>query len=68
FVDPQDANVLYTVSTAMYRSTNGGITFHAFKGAPGGEDYHSLWIDPQNGKRMEVASDQGASVTLDGGR
>ncbi len=68
FVDPQDANILYTVSTAMYRSTNGGVTFHAFKGAPGGEDYHSLWIDPQNDARMEVASDQGASVTLDGGR
>jgi len=68
FVDPQNANILYTVSTAMYRSTNGGVTFHAFKGAPGGEDYHSLWIDPRNAARMEVASDQGASVTLDGGR
>jgi photosystem II stability/assembly factor-like uncharacterized protein len=68
FVDPQNDNVLYTVSTAMYRSTNGGVTFHAFKGAPGGEDYHSLWIDPRNAARMEVASDQGASVTLDGGR
>ena len=68
FVDPQNDNVLYTVSTAMYRSTNGGVTFHAFKGAPGGEDYHSLWIDPRNGARMEVASDQGASVTLDDGR
>ncbi len=68
FVDPQNDNVVYTVSTAMYRSTDGGVTFHAFKGAPGGEDYHSLWIDPRNGARMEVASDQGASVTLDGGR
>ena len=68
FVDPRNDNVLYTVSTAMYRSTNGGVTFHAFKGAPGGEDYHSLWIDPRNAARMEVASDQGASVTLDGGR
>ncbi|MHB1815696.1 MAG: WD40/YVTN/BNR-like repeat-containing protein [Steroidobacteraceae bacterium] len=68
FVDPQNANILYTVSTAMYRSTDGGVTFHAFKGAPGGEDYHSLWIDPRNAARMEVASDQGASVTLDGGR
>ena len=68
FVDPQNDNVVYTVSTAMYRSTNGGVTFHAFKGAPGGEDYHSLWIDPRNAARMEVASDQGASVTLDGGR
>jgi photosystem II stability/assembly factor-like uncharacterized protein len=68
FVDPQNPNILYTVSTAMYRSTNGGVTFHAFKGAPGGEDYHKLWIDPHNGNRMLVGADQGASVTQDGGR
>ncbi|MHB1544690.1 MAG: WD40/YVTN/BNR-like repeat-containing protein [Gammaproteobacteria bacterium] len=68
FLDPQNPNILYTVSTAMYRSTNGGVTFHSFKGAPGGEDYHSLWIDPHNATRMEVASDQGASVTINGGR
>jgi photosystem II stability/assembly factor-like uncharacterized protein len=68
FVDPQNPDIVYTVSTAMYRSTDGGITFHAYKGAPGGEDYHKLWIDPTNGKRMVVGADQGASVTLDDGR
>ena len=67
FVDSQNPDILYTVSTAMYRSTDGGVTFHAFKGAPGGEDYHKLWIDPTNGRRMLVGADQGASVTLDGG-
>ena len=67
FVDSQNADVVYTVSTAMYRSTDGGVTFHAFKGAPGGEDYHKVWIDPTNGGRMVVGADQGASVTLDGG-
>jgi photosystem II stability/assembly factor-like uncharacterized protein len=67
FVDSQNPDILYTVSTAFYRSTDGGVTFHAFKGAPGGEDYHKLWIDPTNGKRMVVGADQGASVTLDGG-
>jgi hypothetical protein len=51
----------------MYRSTDGGVTFQPFKGAPGGEDYHKLWIDPTNGNRMLVGSDQGASVTLDDG-
>ena len=51
----------------MYRSTDGGVTFQPFKGAPGGEDYHKLWIDPTNGHRMLVGSDQGASVTLDNG-
>jgi photosystem II stability/assembly factor-like uncharacterized protein len=68
FVDSQNPDILYTVSTAMYRSTDGGVTFEPFKGAPGGEDYHKLWIDPTNGKRMLVGSDQGASVTLDSGK
>ncbi len=68
FVDSQNPDILYTMSTAMYRSTDGGATFQPFKGAPGGEDYHKLWIDPTNGHRMLVGSDQGASVTLDDGR
>ncbi|HEX3986302.1 MAG TPA: hypothetical protein VHX13_06790 [Acidobacteriaceae bacterium] len=68
FVDSQNPDILYTVSTAMYRSTDGGATFEPFKGAPGGEDYHKLWIDPTNGKRMLVGSDQGATVTLDDGK
>ncbi len=67
FVDSQNPDIVYTVSTAMYRSTDGGVTFHAFKGAPGGEDYHNAWIDPTNGRRMVIGADQGASVTLDGG-
>ncbi len=68
FVDSQNPDILYTMSTAMYRSTDGGKTFQPFKGAPGGEDYHKLWIDPTNGHRMLVGSDQGASVTLDDGK
>jgi photosystem II stability/assembly factor-like uncharacterized protein len=67
FVDSQNPDILYTMSTAMYRSTDGGKTFQPFKGAPGGEDYHKLWIDPSNGHRMLVGSDQGASATLDDG-
>ena len=67
FVDSQNPDILYTMSTAMYRSVDGGKTFQAFKGAPGGEDYHKLWIDPTNGHRMLVGSDQGASVTVDDG-
>ncbi|HEV2304556.1 MAG TPA: hypothetical protein VGR93_03485 [Candidatus Acidoferrales bacterium] len=68
FVDSQNPDIVYTVSTAMYRSIDGGVTFHAFKGAPGGEDYHKVWIDPTNGKRILVGTDQGASVSLDGGQ
>jgi photosystem II stability/assembly factor-like uncharacterized protein len=68
FVDSQNPDIVYTMSTAMYRSTDGGVTFEPFKGAPGGEDYHKLWIDPINGKHILVGSDQGASITLDDGK
>ena len=67
-VDPKDANVVYACDTALYRSTDGGKTFLPFKGAPGGDDYHRLWIDPGDSRRMIVASDQGAVVTVDGGK
>lgn len=67
YVDPKDPDIVYTISTAAYKSVDGGKTFHAFKGAPGGEDYHPLWIDPTNGERMLFGADQGAAVTLDGG-
>ena len=67
YVDTQNPDIVYTISTAMYRSTDGGATFEAYKGAPGGEDYHKVWIDPTNGKRMAIGADQGATITLDGG-
>jgi photosystem II stability/assembly factor-like uncharacterized protein len=67
-VDPKDADVVYACNTAMYRSTDGGRTFVPVKGAPGGDDYHQLWIDPSDGKRMIVASDQGAVVSVDGAK
>ena len=68
FVDPQNPDVVYVTSIALMRSTNGGETFTSFKGAPGGEDYHMMWIDPTNGQRMLVGADQGPTVTLDGGK
>jgi photosystem II stability/assembly factor-like uncharacterized protein len=68
FVDPANPDIVYVTSIALMRSTDGGATFESFKGAPGGEDYHMLWIDPTNGKRILVGADQGPTVTLDGGR
>jgi len=67
-VDPKNADVVYACDTALYRSTDGGTTFLPFKGAPGGDDYHRLWIDPADARRMIVASDQGAVVSVDGGK
>jgi len=68
FVDPVNPDVVYLPETSIYRSTDGGHTFTSIKGAPGGDDYHVVWIDPQNTQRMILGCDQGASVSLDGGQ
>ncbi|HEY6659601.1 MAG TPA: hypothetical protein VI031_00620 [Pyrinomonadaceae bacterium] len=65
-VDPKNADVVYVMNTSVYRSTDAGKTWTPIKGAPGGDDYHQLWINPDDPKRMIVASDQGAIVTVDG--
>ncbi|MFL5638479.1 MAG: glycoside hydrolase [Gemmatimonadaceae bacterium] len=67
-VDPRNADVVYSANTSTYRSTDGGATFTAVKGAPGGDDYHRIWINPDNPDIMLFASDQGATITTNGGR
>ncbi len=49
-------------------STDGGKTFTAFKGAPGGDDYHRIWINPDNPDIILLAGDQGATITVNGGQ
>ncbi len=66
-VDPKDPDTVYVPNTTTYQSRDGGKTFTAFKGAPGGDDYHELWIDPDEPKRMVLSSDQGTIVTRNGG-
>lgn len=68
FVDPNNPDVLYVAQTSLYRSTDGGKTFEAFVGAPSGDDFHVLWIDPRDSSRMILGVDQGAIVTVDGGK
>lgn len=67
YFDPKNPDIVYTVNTASYQSTDGGNTFTGFKGAPGGDDPQQMWIDPTNGQRMLFGYDQGAIVSLDGG-
>ena len=66
-VDPKDADTVYVPNTSLYRSRDGGKNFVAFKGAPGGDDYHQLWIDPDEPRRMILGTDQGTIVTRNGG-
>ncbi len=66
-VDPKNADIVYVPNTSLYRSVDGGKSFSVFKGDPTGPDYHELWIDPDEPKRMILSCDQGAVVTHNGG-
>ena len=67
-VAPNDENTIYVCNTSMYKSTDGGKNFTAFKGAPGGDDYHSIWINPANPQILLLGVDQGATISVDGGK
>jgi photosystem II stability/assembly factor-like uncharacterized protein len=66
-VDPKNADLVYVPNVSLYRSSDGGRTFTVLKGAPGGDDYRVLWIDPSEPRRMVLGSDQGTNVSVDGG-
>ncbi len=66
-VDPANPDVVYLPDIALYRTADAGKTFTVVRGAPGGDDYHFLWIDPAASSRMILASDQGTTISIDGG-
>ncbi len=66
-VDPKDPDTIIVTDVVTYKSVDGGKTWVPFKGAPGGDDYQNLWINPNDTHIMLLVSDQGAVVTLDGG-
>src|SRR5690242_10291896 len=67
-VDPANPERAYVINTATYRTEDGGKTFVPLKGAPGGDDYHQLWVNPKDGNRMVLSSDQGTVVSVDGAK
>ena len=67
-VSPTDPDLVYTVGQSIHASHDGGKTFEVIRGAPGGDDYHHLWINPQDPRRMAASSDQGTIITVNGGR
>lgn len=66
-VDPKNPDVVYAANTSTYKSTDGGRTFTAWKGAPGGDDYHTIWINPNDPNVMLIAADQGGTITVNAG-
>src|ERR1051325_9764615 len=66
--EPDDADVVWSCNVNLYRSSDAGKTWVPTKGAPGGDDYHTLWIDPQQPSRRILGVDQGAVVSVNGGK
>jgi photosystem II stability/assembly factor-like uncharacterized protein len=66
--DPRNADEIYVCNTSTYRSMDGGATFTAIKGAPGGDDYHAIWINPLHPEILLLAVDQGATISVNGGK
>ena len=67
-VDPSNADRVYSMNTIVLRTDDGGAHFIALKGDNTGDDFHELWIDPDNASRQILGVDQGAIVTLNGGK
>ncbi len=66
-VDPMNPDVVYSASLVTMKSADGGRSWLSLRGAPGGDDYQNLWINPADPRIIVLVSDQGAIVTLNGG-
>jgi photosystem II stability/assembly factor-like uncharacterized protein len=67
-IDPKNPDIVYSASVVCWKSVDGGKTWDGWRGAPGGDDYQNIWINPNNPDIVLLGSDQGAIVTVNGGR
>ncbi|GAB3014566.1 WD40/YVTN/BNR-like repeat-containing protein [Spirosoma pulveris] len=65
---PTNPDIVFIADVAAWKSTDGGKTWNDFRGAPGGDDYHRLWINPNEPNTLLLAGDQGGIVTVNGGQ
>ena len=66
-VDPKNENVVYSASTVMWRTEDGGLNWSAVRGAPGGDDYQRIWINPNDPNILIAIADQGAVISANRG-
>ena len=66
-VDPWNPEVVFSCSTVFWRTDDGGQSWSAVRGAPGGDDYQKSWINPSNANIILLVSDQGAVVSANRG-
>jgi photosystem II stability/assembly factor-like uncharacterized protein len=66
-VDPQNPDRVYTLGMAYMLSIDGGKTFASMTGNFHG-DFHTMWIDPLNPKRLLMGDDGGMNVSYDQGK
>jgi photosystem II stability/assembly factor-like uncharacterized protein len=66
--DPKNPAIVYSASVVCWKSVDGGKTWDGWRGAPGGDDYQNVWINPENPNVILLGSDQGAIITLNGGQ
>ena len=67
-IDQKNPDIVYMPNIALYRSEDGGKTISIVRGAPGGDDYHQIWIDPKNSASMVLGTDQGTTISLNRGQ
>ena len=65
--DPKNPQIIYSASVVCWKSIDGGKTWDGWRGAPGGDDYQNVWINPNDPDLILLGSDQGAIVTVNGG-
>ena len=67
-VDPKDPDTIYVASVVTWKSTDAGKSWYGLRGAPGGDDYQNVWVNPNNTQIIALASDQGVIISQNGGQ
>jgi len=67
-VAPDNSSELYFCAVQHLVSSDGGLTYKRMPRAGRGDDHHDMWIDPDDGDRMIVASDHHVNISVNRGQ